>query len=595
MHFEALNLHLPPGLIFVLGAFLIPALRGRVKSAFMLLLPVLALITLLYTPMGQHWTIGFLDYELVLGRLDRLSRVFAIIFILISFISVIFALRVKDDVQHTAAFAYAGGALGVTLAGDLFSLYVFWEIMAVASTFLILARRTRDSQAAAFRYIMVHIFGGLCLLAGIVLYVQQTGTASFELIKLSGPASILIFIGVAVNAAIPPLHPWLSDAYPEATITGAVFLSAFTTKSAVYVMARMFPGTELLIYLGALMTAIPIFYAVLENDIRRVLAYSLINQVGFMLCGVGIGTALAINGTVSHAFCHILYKALLFMSAGAVLHVTGKIRCTDLGGLYKTMPATALFCIVGAASISAFPLFSGFVSKSMIISAAAHHKLAIVWLVLQFASAGVFHHAGIKVPFFMFFGHDSGIRAKEPPFNMLVAMFLAAFLCIFLGIRFDLLYAILPYTVDYAPYTGAHVVGQLQLLMFGALAFCLLILSGKYPSELRAINLDTDWFYRKGAKTVASVADKGLNWLNAACEAVFARQLPAMIGFFFDRLPAAVLLFLRLVPPDGKEKESGASGDRLAEADTTVKAGLLPIGLSALAAVVLIVILFFKL
>src|SRR6056297_166969 len=541
MNLEILNLGIPPALIFIVGGFLIPFLKGRVKSAYMLILPVLAFITVLYTPLGLHWQFEFLGFDLILGRLDRLSRVFAYIFVLISFISIIFALKVEDDVQHTAGFAYAGGALGVTLAGDLFSLYVFWEIMAVASAFLIIARKTRAAQAAGFRYIMVHVFGGLCLLAGIVLYVHNTGTAEFSVMELSGPASILIFIGVAVNAAIIPLHAWLSDAYPEATITGAVFLSTFTTKSAVYVMARVFPGTELLIYLGAIMTAVPIFYAVLENDIRRVLAYSLINQVGFMICGVGIGTQLAINATVSHAFCHILYKALLFMSAGAVLHMTGKIKCTDLGGLYKTMPLTCLFCIVGAASISAFPLFSGFISKSMIISAAAHHKLAIVWLVLQFASAGVFHHAGIKVPFFMFFGHDSGIRAKEPPFNMLLAMFVAAFLCIFLGIRFDLLYTLLPYAADYISYTGAHVVGQLQLLMFGALAFCLLILSGRYPAEMRAINLDVDWFYRKGGRAVASTADLALNSLNRVCDILFAGHIPSLLRRFFNAMPPVIV------------------------------------------------------
>ncbi|MFO7838957.1 MAG: Na(+)/H(+) antiporter subunit D [Desulfosalsimonadaceae bacterium] len=590
MHLEIFNLHIPPALIFIAGAFLIPALKGRVKSVYMLLLPVLALITLVYTPMGQHWAIDFLDYELVLGRLDRLSRVFVIIFLLISFLSVLFALKVEDNVQHVSGFVYAGGALGVTLAGDLFTLYVFWEIMAVASTFLILARRTRDSQNAAFRYIMVHIFGGLCLLAGIVLYVQNTGTAALSQLELSNPANILIFIGVAVNAAIPPLHPWLSDAYPEATITGAVFLSAFTTKSAVYVMARMFPGTELLIYLGAVMTAIPIFYAVLENDIRRVLAYSLINQVGFMLCGVGIGTALAINGTVSHAFCHILYKALLFMSAGAVLHVTGKIKCTDLGGLYKTMPVTAMCCIVGAASISAFPLFSGFISKSMIISAAAHHKLTIVWLILQFASAGVFHY--IKVPYFMFFGKDSGIRAKEPPVNMLTAMIIAAFLCIFLGIRFDLLYAILPYTADYAPYTGAHVVGKLQLLMFGALAFCLLILSGRYPAEMRAINLDVDWFYRKGGRAVASAADLALNSLNRICDIVFARQFVSFIHRFFTRLPVAIVTgCARLASPQQKPEDASKKRE---QADTALKAGLLPIGLGPMLAALFIFLLCLK-
>lgn len=530
--------HYPPSLIFLVGALLIPLLSGRLRSSLMLLLPVLAMLTLYKTADGTHWTATFMGMQLVLGQIDSMSRAFGIIFILITFIGVVFSLHIKKDaLQPMAAFAYAGGALGVTFAGDFFSLYLFWEVMAVASTFLVLARRTTSAYAAAFRYILVHLFGGLCLLAGIVMWYQQTGSLSVGHIGLQGPATWLIFIGIGLNAAIPPLHAWLQDAYPEATVTGAVFLSAFTTKSAVYLMARTFAGTELLIYLGALMAAVPIFYAVLENDIRRVLAYSLINQVGFMLCGVGIGTALAINGTVAHAFCHILYKALLFMAAGAVLHQTGRIRCTDLGGLYKSMPLTCLFCIIGAASISAFPLFSGFVSKSMIISAAGHGHLVWVWLILQFASAGVFHHAGIKVPFFMFFGHDAGIRTQDPPWNMRLGMGIAAFFCLFIGIFPQPLYALLPFPVDYVPYTGAHVVGQLQLLMFGALAFCLLILSGHYPAEIRSINLDTDWFYRKGARFFYKIADVTLNAINRWCNARFTQALPAFVGRIFMKGP----------------------------------------------------------
>ena len=577
---------LPPAAIFIIGAFFVPLLKGKIKSAFMLLLPVLAFFTVINTPEGNHWIFSLLDYNLILGRIDRLSLLFCYIFILISFIGIIFALKVDDDLQHMAGLTYAGGALGVTLAGDFFSLYIFWEIMAVASTFLILARRTVKSQAAALRYILIHVVGGLFLLAGIVLYVYKNGTTEFGFIGLKGLESYLIFIGIAVNAAIPPLHPWLQDAYPEATVTGAVFLSAFTTKSAVYVMARTFPGAELLIWLGALMTAIPIFYAVLENDIRRVLAYSLINQVGFMMCGIGIGTQLAINGTVSHAFCHILYKALLFMSVGSVLHVTGKIRCTDLGGLYKTMPLTCLFCMIGAASISAFPIFSGFISKSMIVSAAAHNKLTVVWLILQFASAGVFHHAGIKVPFFTFFGHDSGLRAKEPPLNMMIAMAIAAFLCVFIGIFPQPLYSILPYPVDYVPYTAAHVVGQLQLLMFGALAFTLLILSGYYPPELRAINLDTDWFYRKGSKLAISFVTGICDRIASSLEYVFIRVLPSRLATGSKKpITNLVGLYLKAVGKSPVTLENPDEGGRY---ETT---SLIPVGIPVLLAVLFLMVL----
>ena len=583
----------PPALLLIGGAILIPWFKGGMKSWLMLILPILAFFILLNTPNGTYWSFQVLENQLILTRIDSLSRVFGYIFCIVCLLGVIYALREGDDLQYCAAFGYAGGALGVTLAGDVFSLYIFWEIMAVASTFLILARRTKASQAAGLRYILVHVVGGLFLLAGLILYVNRTGSTGFEFVGLNTIDSYLIFIGIAVNAAIPPLHPWLSDAYPEATVPGAVFLSAFTTKSAVYLMARMFPGTELLIWLGAVMTAIPIFYAVLENDIRRVLAYSLINQVGFMMCGIGIGTALAINGTVAHAFCHILYKALLFMAAGSVLQVTGKIRCTDLGGLYKTMPLTCLFCIVGAASISAFPLFSGFVSKSMIISAAAHNKLVIVWLMLQFASAGVFHHAGIKVPYFMFFGHDSGIRAHEPPRNMLVGMGIAAFLCVFLGVYPYPLYAILPYPVDYIPYTGAHVVGQLQLLLFGALAFCLLILSGYYPAEMRAINLDTDWFYRTGALRFSRFAEGLLNRMNLASERILVKGLTSKAATWAERGAAGVLMVM-MIPiwnlmrlPDQRRRQLS---DKLGG---LVRNGVVPLGISVAAVVFLLSGLYF--
>jgi multicomponent Na+:H+ antiporter subunit D len=501
---------LPPAAIFIIGAFLIPFLKGKIKSLYLLALPVAAYLNLLYLPLGHTWKIGFLDYTLILCRVDRLSLVFGYVFVLITFIGIVYALHVKDDSQHVAAFFYAGGALGVTFAGDLFSLYFFWEVMALASVYLVLARRTDTARSAAFRYFMWHFLGGICLLAGIILYVSTRGTTEFAYIGLSDLASYLIFVGFCLNAAVFPLHAWLPDAYPQSTITGAVFLSALTTKSAVYILARTFPGTPVLMWAGAFMTCFPIFYAVIANDMRQVLSYSLINQVGFMVCGIGIGTQLAINGVVAHAFCHIIYKALLFMSTGAVLHMTGKIRATDLGGLHKTMPYTAICCMVGAASISAFPLFSGFISKSLTVAAVAEAHQNIVWFMLLFASAGVFHHAGIKVPFFIFFGHDSGIRAKEPPLNMCIAMGMAAFICILLGVFPTPLYNILPYPVDFVPYTAFHVLGMLELLMFGALAFTMLILSGYYPPELRALNLDTDWFLRMPGRAFLRFCDRPL-------------------------------------------------------------------------------------
>ena len=515
----------PPVIIFVVGALLVPFIPVRFKSAWLLLIPVIGFLNLMYLGEGTHFRIDFLDYHLVLGRVDKLSLLFAYVFHLISFIAILYALHVKDNLQVVAGLLYAGSALGAIFAGDLFSFFIFWEMLTVCSIFLIWARRTEAALGAGYRYLLVHAAGGLCLLAGIVIHVNQTGSIQFDYLGLNGLGSYLIFLGFGLNCAWPLFHPWLTDSYPEATITGTIFLSAFTTKVAVYALARGFPGTEALIWIGAVMTGFPIFYAVIENDLRRVLAYSLVNQVGFMVCGIGIGTALAINGAVCHAFNDILFKGLLFMSMGAVMYRTGKINGTDLGGLYRTMPLTCIFCMVGAASISAFPLFSGFVSKSMVMDAAASGHMRIVWFILLFASAGVFHHAGIKIPYFAFFSHDSGLRPKEAPIHMLLAMGIAAFLCIFIGTYPAPLYALLPYPVDYVPYTAPHVVGQTQLLFFSALAFTLLLRAGIYPAEIRCINLDADWFYRKGGKVFFLIFDRFLNGLNRFCDRVFVKGI----------------------------------------------------------------------
>ena len=548
-----------PALVFMAGALLIPLLKGKAKSAYMLLLPILSFMNLLQIPAGSHWVIGFLEYNLTLCKIDRLSMVFGYIFHIISFIAILYAINVKDNGQHVAAVLYSGAALGVVYAGDLFTLFIFWEIMAVTATYLIWARRTKASSSAGMRYLMVHLFGGLCLLVGIILQLHNTGSAEFGHIDLDGLASVLIFIGFGINCAWPGFHSWLTDAYPEATITGTVFLSAFTTKCAVYALARGFAGTEILIWIGAAMAAFPIFYAVIENDLRRVLSYSLINQVGFMVVGIGIGTELGINGAVAHAFADILFKGLLFMAMGAVMHQTGKINCTDLGGLYKSMPVTAIFCVIGAASISAFPLFSAFATKSMVMDATAKDHLTVIWFILLFASAGVFHHAGIKIPFFAFFSHDSGIRTKEAPLNMLLAMGIAAFLCIFIGSFPGYLYRILPYPVDYAPYTAPHVMAQLQLLFFSALAFTLLMLSGIYPAEIRAINIDADWAYRKGSKAFMWLLTNPMSKFGAWISRTVFDVIPSALGWA-SRNPVAILkiasdsLLLKFAVPEKRDE-----------------------------------------
>lgn len=492
----------PPFVLFFVAAILLPFLRGYLRHALLLAVPIVGGLGLIGLDAGSTWQISLFGYELEPYRVDKLSLLFGYLFHLAALISIIYSLHVRDTMQHVAALFYAGSALGVVFAGDLITLFIFWELMAISSTFLIWARRTDKAMASGFRYLIIQMSSGMLLLAGAALLIYQTGDARFEYIGLHGLgfdnlASWLIFLAFGIKCAFPLLHNWLTDAYPEATPTGTVFLSAFTTKAAIYCMARGYPGTEILVYIGMVMTCFPIFYAVIENDLRRVLGYSMINQLGFMVCGIGIGTALSINGAVAHAFTDVIFKGLLFMSMGAVLHMTGRMNGSELGGLYKTMPKTTVLCIIGAASISAFPLFSGFVSKSMVMSAALTEGYHGVWLALLFASAGVFHHAGIKIPYFAFFAHDSGLRVSDPPNNMLIAMTIAALLCVFIGTNPQLLYSLLPNTVEYTAYDMTHVLAQIQLLFFSALAFVWLQKQGLYPPELHSINIDVEWLYRK--------------------------------------------------------------------------------------------------
>jgi multicomponent Na+:H+ antiporter subunit D len=465
-------------------------------------------------PDGVVLQAHYLGYELALLKGDALSRLFATVFAIMAFAGGLFALNQNRVVELAAAFCYAGSAIGVVFAGDLITVFIFWELMAIASTLVVWSAGVRG---AGLRYATIHFLGGVLLMAGIAGEIALHGSLAFAKMTLDSVPRWLILAGFLINAGAPPLSAWLPDAYPESSWSGMVFLSAFTTKTAVYVLLRGFPGTELLIYVGLFMVFYGIVYAILENDMRRILAYSIVNQVGFMVAGIGIGTELALNGAAAHAFTHIIYKALLLMSAGSVLYMTGKRKCTDLGGLFRTMPLTAACGIIGALSISAFPLTSGFVSKSMISDAAGMQHLAVVWFLLTAATAGVFLHAGIKFPWFVFFQKDSGLRPSEPPWNMRLAMIFFSLMCIGIGIFPGPLYAILPYPVDFVPYTGSHIVLMLQLLLFSGLAFFLML---GWLKRTLTITLDVDWFYRAIGVVVTQRLDRYL-------EAMWARVVNA--------------------------------------------------------------------
>ncbi len=526
-----------PAAVLIIGALLLPLVRGSriVRNCYFILVPLLAFIDVLMMDKGTFGVMQFMDWSLTFGRVDRLSHVFGFIMTLMCMIGTVYGMNTKGIKEIFVAWLYVAGSLGAIYCGDYLVLFLFWELMAFASVFLVWFRGRKQSLSTGYRYLLVHTFGGLVLLAGIILRYQATGgDISFGPIGVDSPSlyTYLIMIGFILNAAVPPLHAWLPDAYGEATVAGSVFMCAFTTKTAIYALARGFAGMDILIPLGVIMALYGVVYAVLENDTRRLLAYHIISQVGYMVAGVGIGTEMAINGTCAHAFAHILYKGLLFMGCGSVLFMTGTSKFSNLGGLYSKMPKTFVLTLIGGLSISAFPLFSGFVSKSMIVAAGFEEHLMWAAFLLTLASAGTFLHTGLKVPYFIWFGknncsEETWEKAADPPMNMQIAMAVAAFFCIFIGCYTPFLYNLLPYPVHYHPYTAYHVSESMQILLFTALGFFLFV--KKLTPEV-VISLDMDWFYRKGGDVFLWVARNPIQAFDTAWSELYrvAGMIPLM-------------------------------------------------------------------
>ncbi|HHD57222.1 MAG TPA: Na(+)/H(+) antiporter subunit D [Desulfobulbaceae bacterium] len=550
-----------PSLILLGGALLLPFIRGPLRKPYLLLVPLLTLFEVVSLS-GQNVIFGvyqFMDWQLVFGRIDRLSTIFALIMSLVGVIGTLYGLHVDRAGEHMAAWSYLAGALGVIYCADYLSLFLFWELMAFASVFLIWFRRTKKSLSAGYRYILVHAVGGVILLAGIMLRYQAVGTISFGLLDVHHPQlyTWLILTGFCLNAAVVPLHAWLPDAYSHASFNGAVFLCAVTTKTAIYTLARAFPGMNVLVILGVVMALWGMIYTIMENDIRKLLAWSIVSQVGYMVTGVGIGTELAINGAAAHAVAHILYKSLLFMGTGSVLYMTGTTKLTGLGGLYKKMPATLIFTIIGCQSISAAPFFAAYVSKPMIITAGYEAHLVWASWLLMFGATGTFIYNGLKLPYFLFFSENkcsdqTWERAADPPWNMMFAMLIGSTLCMVVGSFPTLLYRLLPYPVDFNPYTMYQFLETSQLLGLAAVAFFLL---KKYTVPEAKITLSMDWFYRMGGRVFMWLVRHPIQWIDSAWgeayRVVGLRSLMATAGFWswFDRaaIDGVVDGFARLV------------------------------------------------
>jgi multicomponent Na+:H+ antiporter subunit D len=509
---------------FLVGAIAVGLAPGEARRVLVVAVPVVGLVLAGALP-GAGEATGVVMGQPVSVRVDALGRVFALIFALFGGLSALYGLAVARPRLHAAAFVATGSAIGIALAGDWLTFYLFWEILALASFVLVAEGGTPRATRAALGYLLVHVTGGALLLTGLVWHRAAGGSGLVGPLPASGPG-LLVLTAFAVNAAMPPLHAWLTDAYPESSPAGSVVLSAFATKSAVYALARVFAGVDGLVWAGVGMALYGVVFAVLENNIRRLLAYHIVSQVGYMVAGVGLGTSLAISGAAAHAFCHILYKGLLFMGAGAVVHATGRGRLTDLGGLGPRMPMTFALYMVGALSITGAPLLNGFVSKSLVVAAAEAQHRWLVAALLMLASVGTFLSVGLKLPALTFGGADRGLRPAALPAPMVLAMVLTAGLCLALGIAPGLLYRLMPFPVEWSPYTPDHVVGALQLLAGTALGF--LLLRARLAGT-RTVTVDADRIYRAVGRWIADEAAGAAAWA--------ADRLEAAVVGLADRSP----------------------------------------------------------
>ena len=540
-----------PTVAFIIAALLLPLLPrvgvGKALGKVVMLIPPLIAIYAAFTNVpGTYATVVWLGQTLTFGRVDAMSSIFIQVFAIMSLAGIIFALHLDDPWQHVAALFYAGGGMGCVLAGDYLTLFLFWEIMAIGSTFLIMCARNRESALAGYRYFMYHVLGGLFLLAGMLLRYHATGSFAFEAIAPEGAQCYdwLILLGFCVNAAVIPLHAWLPDAYPRGTVTGSVFMCAFTTKTAVYVLMRGFASWEVLAIAGTIMALYGVLYASMENNARRILSYHIVSQVGYMVAGIGVGTAMTLNGAAAHAYAHILYKGLLFMSTGAILYSVGTAKLDELGGLAGRLPWVMVLYMVAALSISGMPLFNGFVSKTMTITGAAEAHQYWVAMGLEIAAVGTFISVGLKLPYFAFWGGkplDMQREIKPIPANMYVGMAILAIACIAQGVSPELLYNYLPIPMTeannnlYNPWTSWMVLQSLMLLGFSGLAFYFM---RKVITPHTALNLDFDWFYRLIGRGVMALVCRPL-----ACFDSFWTNVYNTVGVRFLNCFAAVTMF----------------------------------------------------
>lgn len=535
-----MSLWLHPGLLLMLAGLILPALPSwRLRQALVLIAPVLALLLAWQLPAEGQLTTVWMGLDLTPMKMDALARPFVLIFCLAGALCGLFMLHLRTRLEPAAMLIYAGAAVAAVLAGDLLSLFVYWEATALASALIILANGAGTLRIVQ-HYLLVQISSGLLLLAGAVVQLDERGQLGFVALEPNGLAGALILLAFGIKAAFPLLHNWLHHAYPAASATGAVVLSVFTTKLAIYALARGYAGSEILIPVGAVMALGAAILGNFEDDLRRRVTYALQTQLGLMTAAIGIGSELAINAAVAHAVIGVLYIALLLMGLGVVLHQHGRISARACGGLSRGMPLTTALSLIACASLVALPLTAGYVSKSPLFSAAEHGSTPWLYALFMLASLGVLWHSGLALPAQTFFGpRKLADAAAAIPLNMHLAMLMTGVLVMAPAAAPALLYAAMPYPMDYTLYKPAALIQQLLSIGIPALIFILLWRARRVPLPRPGGTPDSDklgaWLWRRLAPPLSAAAQALTQHTGAALQQLGSRTLNRIQGAFDEQ------------------------------------------------------------
>lgn len=486
------NLH--PGLILIASGIIALILPDKIRKWVTVAMPALALAAMLSLNESSEMNYVFnRDITMEILHVDGLSRIFGLGLCAIAVVAGIYSFGKESRGERCASLIYAGSSLGVVFAGDWITLIFFWEAMALSSSYMVWSGRSHSATRASYRYLVMHLVGGNLLLAGAISLCWQGNFEIGMLTDASGYGYTFVLLGMLINAAVPPLHTWIPDAYPEATPYGTLYMGSYTTKVAIYALIRVFAGTENLIIIGALMAVFGACMAIIENDLRRLLAYHIVSQLGMMVAALATGSAVGMDGAALHAVFNMLYKGVLLMGAGVVFVATGKRKISELGGLWKKMPLISVCFLIASLAISGMPLLNGFVSKALIMES-LHDYTASYWLV-NMAGIGTWLSITLKINYFVFFGKsDKKIECNPVPVNVKIALVLGTAMCILSGIFPDFIYQFTPNGSTANVFEINHILEYLGMFIGATVSFVIFI---KRMTPHDKITIDFDWIYRR--------------------------------------------------------------------------------------------------